>query len=107
MGGYWHQTFQNGDLQLVQGAPVKWSNQTLINDRFNLLGSATALGKAVGTIRDFNGSAVQDYEKGSIFAYDNKTVAVTGSISTYYRANSATLGLPTSEEVTTSTERLK
>jgi surface antigen len=102
VGGYWHQSFQNGELQLVTGAPVKWSNQSLITDRFNLLGGATALGKSVGIIHDFKGSAVQDYERGSIFAYGNKTVAVVGSISTYYRANSGTLGLPTSEESTTS-----
>jgi surface antigen/pimeloyl-ACP methyl ester carboxylesterase/uncharacterized protein with LGFP repeats len=102
VGGYWHQSFQNGELQLVQGMPVKWSNQALITDQYNLLGGATALGKSVGIIHDFKGSAVQDYEKGSIFAYGNKTVAVTGLIVTYYRANSATLGLPTSEESTTS-----
>ncbi len=100
--GGWHQSFQNGNLQLVQGVPVKWSNQTLISDRYNLLGGANSLGKSIGTIRNFNGSAVQDYEKGSIFISGNKTIAVTGSIATYYRANSATLGLPTSEESTTS-----
>jgi uncharacterized protein with LGFP repeats len=101
VGGYWHQSFQNGELQLVQGMPVKWSDLALIKDRFNLLGGATTLGKSIGTIRDLNGGKVQDYEKGSIFAYGNKTVAVTGSISTYYRANSAALGLPVSEEITT------
>jgi uncharacterized protein with LGFP repeats/pimeloyl-ACP methyl ester carboxylesterase len=101
-GGYWHQSFQNGELQLVQGVPVKWSNQTLISDRYNLLGGANALGKSIGIIRDLNGSAVQDYEKGSIFASGNKTIAVTGAIATYYRANSASLGLPVSEEIITS-----
>jgi uncharacterized protein with LGFP repeats/pimeloyl-ACP methyl ester carboxylesterase len=100
-GGYLHQSFQNGELQLVQGVPVKWSNQTLISDRYNLLGGANALGKSIGIIRDLNGSAVQDYEKGSIFASGNKTIAVTGAIATYYRANSASLGLPVSEEITT------
>jgi uncharacterized protein with LGFP repeats len=100
--GGWHQSFQNGELQLVQGMPVKWSEQTLITDRYNLLGGANALGKSVGIIHDLNGGKVQDYEKGSIFAYGNKTVAVTGSIAAYYQANSATLGLPTSEESTTS-----
>lgn len=102
VGGYWHQSFQNGELQLGQGMPVKWSDLTLITDRFNLLGGANILGKAVGSIRDLNGGKVQDYEKGSIFAYGNKTVAVTGSIAAYYQANSATLGLPTGEESTTS-----
>jgi uncharacterized protein with LGFP repeats len=101
VGGYWHQSFQNGELQLVQGMPVKWSDLTLIKDRFNLLGGATTLGKSIGTIRDLNGGKVQDFERGSIFAYGNKTVAVTGSISTYYRANSAALGLPVGEEITT------
>jgi hypothetical protein len=91
MGGYWYQAFQNGDLQLVQGAPVKWSNQTLISDRYNLLGGANALGKPIGVIRDFNGSAVQDYEKGSIFISGSKTIFVTGLIATYYRANSVTI----------------
>jgi hypothetical protein len=101
-GGYWHQTFQNGDLQLVQGAPVKWSNQTLINDRYTLLGGATNLGNAVGTIRNVNGNPVQDYDNGSIFVLGSKTVAITGAIATYYRTNSATLGIPTGEEVNTS-----
>ena len=81
---------------------MKWSDLTLIKDQFNLLGGATTLGKSIGTIRDLSGGKVQDYEKGSIFAYGNKTVAVTGSIATYYRANSASLGLPVSEESTTS-----
>jgi uncharacterized protein with LGFP repeats len=102
VGGYLHQSFQNGDLQLVQGMPVKWSDLTLITDQYNLLGGATALGKSVGIIHDLNGGKVQDYEKGSIFAYGNKTVAVVGSIAAYYRANSATLGLPTGEESITS-----
>jgi pimeloyl-ACP methyl ester carboxylesterase len=102
MGGYWHQSFQNGELQLVQGAPVKWSNQTLINERFTLLGGATSLGNIVGAIRTVNGAPVQDYDKGSIVVVGNSTVAILGSIATYYRANSATLGLPTGEESTTS-----
>jgi FG-GAP-like repeat len=101
MGGYWHQAFQNGELQLVQGAPVKWSNQTLINERFTLLGGATSLGNAVGAIRTVNGAPVQDYDKDSIVVVGNSTVAILGSISTYYRANSGRLGLPTSEEITT------
>jgi uncharacterized protein with LGFP repeats len=102
MGGYWHQAFQNGDLQLVQGAPVKWSNQTLIKDRFTLIGGATSLGNAVAAIHTVNGSPVQDYDKGSIVVIGNRTIAITGAIASYYRANSAVLLLPTSEEVTTS-----
>jgi uncharacterized protein with LGFP repeats/LysM repeat protein len=101
-GNYWHQSFQNGELQLVQGVPVKWSSQTLINDRYNALGGVGTLGKSIGNIRNFNGSPVQDYEKGSIFLSGNKTLAITGSIFTSYRANIDTLGLPISEPISTS-----
>jgi LGFP repeat len=100
MGGDWHQSFQNGDLQLVQGTPVKWSSQFLINERFTQLGGS--LGQAIGSIRNVNGVPDQDYTNGSIFVIGNSTITVTGSIATYYRSNISTLGLPTSEEMTTS-----
>jgi hypothetical protein len=60
------------------------------------------LGQSIGSIHNVNGVPVQDYAKGSIFVIGNKTVAITGAIATYYRTNMTTLGLPTSEESTTS-----
>lgn len=69
---------------------------------FNQVNGGVILGKAIDNVHSITGGTVQDFERGSIFAYGNKTVAVTGSIATYYRANSASLGLPVSEESTTS-----